>query len=86
MQVCDHDFFSNVPFPQSDIITMGMVLHDWGLPNKRLLIKKVMDNTQTVWMHSKLSIVDVRVCYNMEASQERLVAYSLERLEAVVEM
>eukprot|EP00877_Chromochloris_zofingiensis_P009306 jgi/Chrzof1/4629/Cz14g20170.t1 len=43
VQVCDHDFFSNVPFPQSDIITMGMVLHDWGLPNKRLLIKKAFD-------------------------------------------
>lgn len=33
------DFF-NEEFPKADIITMGNVLHDWGLEDKKMLIKK----------------------------------------------
>ncbi len=33
VQVRDLDFFSEEPFPVGhDVITMGMVLHDWGMP------------------------------------------------------
>jgi predicted RNA methylase len=27
-------------FPKADIITMGLILHDWNLENKKILIKK----------------------------------------------
>ena len=33
------DFFAD-EFPQADIITMGMILHDWNLANKKMLIAK----------------------------------------------
>ncbi|PTR00834.1 ubiquinone/menaquinone biosynthesis C-methylase UbiE [Mucilaginibacter yixingensis] len=33
------DFFTD-EFPKADVITMGMILHDWDLPNKMMLIKK----------------------------------------------
>ncbi len=33
------DFFKQ-EFPKADIITMGMILHDWDLDNKKMLIKK----------------------------------------------
>jgi len=37
-----HDFFSSQPFPAGhDVITMSMVLHDWGLAKKQQLIAKV---------------------------------------------
>lgn len=36
------DFFAD-PLPKADIITMGMVLHDWNLEQKKLLIKKAYD-------------------------------------------
>jgi hypothetical protein len=36
------DFFKD-PLPKADVITMGMILHDWNLPNKMLLIKKAYD-------------------------------------------
>jgi len=36
------DFFSD-PFPPADIITMGMILHDWNEEKKCLLIKKAYD-------------------------------------------
>ncbi len=36
------DFFAD-PLPQADIITMGMILHDWNLERKRLLVKKAYD-------------------------------------------
>ncbi len=32
------DFFKD-PLPKADVITMGMILHDWNLPNKKHLIK-----------------------------------------------
>jgi precorrin-6B methylase 2 len=36
------DFFSG-PLPKADVITMGMILHDWNLENKKTLIKKTYD-------------------------------------------
>jgi hypothetical protein len=33
------DFFKD-EFPKADVITMGMILHDWDLNNKKMLIKK----------------------------------------------
>ena len=33
------DFFTE-EFPKADVITMGMILHDWDLVNKKMLIKK----------------------------------------------
>ena len=36
------DFFKD-PFPKADIITMGMILHDWGEEKKYQLIKKAYD-------------------------------------------
>ncbi len=36
------DFF-NEPFPKADVITMGNILHDWGIKDKKILIKKAFD-------------------------------------------
>ncbi len=36
------DFFAE-PLPQADVITMGMILHDWNLERKKLLVKKAYD-------------------------------------------
>ena len=36
------DFFKD-DFPKADVITMGNILHDWNLENKKLLIKKAYD-------------------------------------------
>lgn len=36
------DFFVD-PLPNADIITMGMILHDWNLEKKRALIRKAYD-------------------------------------------
>ena len=36
------DFFKD-PFPQADIITMGMILHDWNLEKKMHLIRAAYD-------------------------------------------
>ncbi|MDH5425088.1 MAG: acetylserotonin O-methyltransferase [Gammaproteobacteria bacterium] len=36
------DFFAD-DFPKSDVITMGNILHDWNLQNKKILIKKAYD-------------------------------------------
>src|SRR5262245_330839 len=36
------DFFAE-PLPQADVITMGMILHDWNLEKKMLLIRKAYD-------------------------------------------
>jgi hypothetical protein len=33
------DFFTD-PLPRADVITMGMILHDWNLEHKRMLIGK----------------------------------------------
>lgn len=42
IQTVSGDFFAD-PFPQAQIVTMGMILHDWGLEQKQLLIKKAYD-------------------------------------------
>jgi len=36
------DFFAD-PLPKADVITMGMVLHDWNLEKKKTLIRKAYD-------------------------------------------
>jgi len=36
------DFFAD-PLPSADVITMGMILHDWNLERKRLLIQSAYD-------------------------------------------
>jgi precorrin-6B methylase 2 len=36
------DFFKD-PLPKADVITMGNILHDWGLNDKKILIKKAYD-------------------------------------------
>ena len=36
------DFFQDA-LPKADIITMGMILHDWNLENKKMLIRKAYD-------------------------------------------
>lgn len=36
------DFFKD-EFPKADVITMGMILHDWDLENKKMLIKKAFN-------------------------------------------
>jgi hypothetical protein len=36
------DFFAD-PLPKADVITMGVILHDWNLEKKKLLIRKAFD-------------------------------------------
>jgi hypothetical protein len=36
------DFFAD-PLPKADVITMGMILHDWNLEKKRVLVRKAYD-------------------------------------------
>ncbi len=36
------DFFTD-EFPKADVVTMGMILHDWNLEKKMMLIKKAYD-------------------------------------------
>jgi len=36
------DFFAD-PLPRADVITMGMILHDWNLAKKKALIRKAYD-------------------------------------------
>jgi precorrin-6B methylase 2 len=36
------DFFTD-PLPRADVITMGMILHDWNLEKKKMLIRKAYD-------------------------------------------
>ncbi len=42
VQALAGDMFSD-PFPQADIITMGSILHDWNLEQKRLLVRKAFE-------------------------------------------
>jgi O-methyltransferase/methyltransferase family protein len=37
------DFFSG-PLPKADVITMGMILHDWNLERKKLLVKQAYES------------------------------------------
>ena len=36
------NFFTD-EFPKADVVTMGMILHDWNLENKMMLIRKAYD-------------------------------------------
>jgi hypothetical protein len=36
------DFFAD-PFPRADVITMGLILHDWNLDRKMALIRSAYD-------------------------------------------
>lgn len=36
------DFFAE-PLPRADVLTMGLILHDWNLENKKMLIAKAFD-------------------------------------------
>ena len=36
------DFFAD-PLPAAEVITMGMILHDWSLERKKLLVQKAYD-------------------------------------------
>lgn len=52
LQVLDVDFFDDSPFPKHDVITMGMILHDWGLQKKKLLLRKVgVQPATTAYVH-----------------------------------
>jgi len=42
VEIRSGDFF-NDPFPEADVITMGNILHDWGLKDKKRLISKAYD-------------------------------------------
>jgi hypothetical protein len=42
VQTASGDFFRD-PLPRADVITMGMILHDWNLEHKRMLIAKAYD-------------------------------------------
>ena len=42
IQTASGDFFAD-PLPKADIITMGMILHDWNLEKKMQLIRKAYD-------------------------------------------
>lgn len=42
VEVREGDFFDD-DFPKADVITMGNILHDWGLDQKKLLIQKAYD-------------------------------------------
>ena len=42
VQAVGGDFFAD-PLPPADVVTMGMILHDWNLERKRLLVKKAYD-------------------------------------------
>jgi len=35
--------FFELPLPQADVILMGHILHDWGIDDKRMLIRKAHD-------------------------------------------
>jgi cyclopropane fatty-acyl-phospholipid synthase-like methyltransferase len=42
VQVASGDFFAD-PLPHADVITMGLILHDWNLERKLELIRAVYD-------------------------------------------
>lgn len=50
LQVADIDFFTD-SFPCVDVITMSMILHDWGPEKKKLLVQKV-DVCVTCFRHT----------------------------------
>lgn len=42
ISVVSGDFFEDA-LPQADVVTMGNILHDWNLENKKILIRKAYD-------------------------------------------
>ena len=48
LQVADIDF-STDSFPQCDVITMGMILHDWGPQKKKLLVQNQGKASTIAW-------------------------------------
>ena len=42
IEISSGDFFTD-ELPKADIITMGNILHDWGIEDKEMLIKKAYD-------------------------------------------
>ena len=42
IKVVSGDFFKDA-LPKADVVTMGNILHDWNLPNKKILIKKAYE-------------------------------------------
>ena len=42
MEAVRGDFFDE-PLPEADVITMGMILHDWNLERKKQLVKAAYD-------------------------------------------
>lgn len=42
ISVASGDFFAD-PLPKADVITMGLILHDWNLERKRHLIRAAYD-------------------------------------------
>jgi O-methyltransferase domain/Dimerisation domain len=40
------DFFAD-PLPPADVVTMGMILHDWSLERKKLLVKRAYEALPT---------------------------------------
>jgi predicted O-methyltransferase YrrM len=42
VKVVGGDFFAD-PLPNADVITMGLILHDWNLENKKHLVKAAYD-------------------------------------------
>jgi precorrin-6B methylase 2 len=42
VEVVEGDFFRD-DFPKADVITMGNILHDWGLNDKKMLIRKAYE-------------------------------------------
>lgn len=42
ISVASGDFFAD-PLPKADVVTMGMILHDWNLERKRQLIRSAYD-------------------------------------------
>lgn len=43
IEIQSGDFF-NEEFPNADVITMGNILHDWGLEDKKMLIQKAYNS------------------------------------------
>ena len=42
IQVVSGDFFKDA-LPPADVVTMGNILHDWNLENKKMLIRKAYE-------------------------------------------
>jgi hypothetical protein len=45
IRIASGDFFQD-PLPKADVVTMGMILHDWNLERKMQLIRAAYDGLQ----------------------------------------